>query len=391
MLRNRMVLLLLGLAPFLLYTSSTAQGAAYIKFDGFDGESTDANHEGWSEVLAVDHLMQQLQAAAGQSRRQAQHSDLVFIKELDKASPKLAEACLNGFKKNQVIIEFQSNFENPFIWERITLESVLVSGYDIQTSDDLPMETFSLNYQKIHWKYVPRNSTGETEDSVEFGWDQEKNAPFSPGVGNPTPTPTPVVDPNDPTPTPIINPTDPTPTPIVGPNDPTPTPPSQTGVTLGSDLLKLYEDEFQQKAVIVRELNLAQDPPGLSDIFSEQFYSMATLPDGNVITNVKKRNLDAINDEDIADDTDILIRISPEGEMTPFAQITPPHLLLNGEPIRESEAKFLNLSFNGKDEISVLVRVNGKSNQQNSPYAAVVLIKIIGPFDASSVGSFRVY
>ncbi|MDP8243213.1 MAG: type VI secretion system tube protein Hcp [Candidatus Hinthialibacter antarcticus] len=388
MLRNRTVLLLLGLAPLFLLTSSTAHGAAYIKFDGVDGECQDANHKGWSDILSVEHLIQHVQIATS-GRTLAQHFDLTFTKELDKASPKLAEACLRGNKIKRVLIEFQSNIDNPFIWERIVLDNVLVSRYEIQTSDEIPQESFSLNYEKIHWRYVPINANGSGEAPVTFGWDQIANVPFDPEQAEPTPTPT--VNPVEPTPTPVTNPVEPTPTPIVGPIDPTPTPPTQGSVTIGGDLLNLYEDEFRQKAVIVRELNLSQDPPGMSDLFSEQFYSMASLPGGGVITNVKKRNLQGFDNAEIPDDADLLVRITPEGEMLPFAQIKSPDVLLDGEPIQDGESKFLNLSFNGKDEISVLIRVNGKNNRSNSPYAAVVLLKIVGPFDAASVGSFRVY
>lgn len=34
--------------------AGTAQSAAYIKFDGVEGESLDADHKGWIDVLSVD-------------------------------------------------------------------------------------------------------------------------------------------------------------------------------------------------------------------------------------------------------------------------------------------------------------------------------------------------
>ena len=391
--QNRMVLLLLGLAAFVFITSPPALGAAFIKFDGVDGESRDANHKGWSDVLAIEHLMVHLRMAAnGQARPQAQHFDFVFQKELDKASPKLAEACLTGRVFPRVVIELQSEFDNPFIWKRMILANVSISDFQRTASEDSQLGSFSLNYEKIHWRYVPINVEGNQDPPVSFGWDQIVNAPYDPEQTAPTATPTPVVNPVEPTPTPVVGPGDPTPTPVIEPPRPTPTPvvPSP-GVVINGDLLNLYEDEFRQKAVIVREINLSQDPPGIADLFSEQFYSMASLPSGSVITNVKKRNLQGFDDANIPADADMLVQITPDGEMLPFAHIKAPDLLLDGEPVNQGESKFLNLSFNGKDEISVLVRISGKNNQSNAPYAAVVLLKIVGPFDSASIGSFRVY
>ncbi len=365
------VLLLLGLVVCSGALSPPALGAAYIKFDGIDGESRDAVHTGWSEVLQFDHaiLRPHLESASRQ-RGDVQHQDFAFTKELDKASPKLAEACLKGQIFPRVVIELQSEFDNPFIWKRITFGNATISGFERNASSDNQHERYTLNYEKIHWKYVPRDPNGQEEPPVSFGWDQIANLPFDPEQTEPNPTPTPVVGPGDPTPTPVV-----------------PSP----GVVFNGDLLNLYEDEFRQKAVIVKRLDLSQDPPGISDIFSEQFYAMATLPDGSVLTNVKRRNLEETGDEALPPNADILVRITQEGEMVPFAHIKAPELLVDGEALSQGESTFLNLSFDGKDEISVLARVNGRNNRSNAPYAAVVLVKIIGPFDASSVGSFRVY
>jgi type VI secretion system secreted protein Hcp len=84
---------------------------AFVKIDGIEGESTDDKHAGWIEVLACDAKVSQrvsstASSVGGASAERADFSDFSFVKELDKASPKLALACAGGTHINTIIIEF---------------------------------------------------------------------------------------------------------------------------------------------------------------------------------------------------------------------------------------------------------------------------------------------
>ncbi|MCA9172821.1 MAG: type VI secretion system tube protein Hcp, partial [Planctomycetales bacterium] len=73
--------------------------AAYIKFDGVDGESLDKDHSKWSDIQSFSQGMHQPGASAtGAARRRGDVilDALHVSKELDKASPKLAEAVCKG-------------------------------------------------------------------------------------------------------------------------------------------------------------------------------------------------------------------------------------------------------------------------------------------------------
>ena len=63
--------LLLGTATAVLFTlASPAKAAVFAKFDGIDGESEDANHDKWINVLHIDWGAHKPGGAAtGQSRR----------------------------------------------------------------------------------------------------------------------------------------------------------------------------------------------------------------------------------------------------------------------------------------------------------------------------------
>ena len=70
----------------------------FVKIDGIEGESTDAKYQGWIETLYFESEINQkisstASSAGGASAERADFGDFVFIKHLDKASPKLALAC----------------------------------------------------------------------------------------------------------------------------------------------------------------------------------------------------------------------------------------------------------------------------------------------------------
>ena len=73
--------------------------AAYIKFDGIDGESLDKDHKGWSDLASFGQALHQPGGSGtGATRRRGDviMEDLTCSKELDKASPKIAEAVAKG-------------------------------------------------------------------------------------------------------------------------------------------------------------------------------------------------------------------------------------------------------------------------------------------------------
>jgi len=73
--------------------------AMYVKFDGVDGESQDKDHQNWSDILAFSQGQGSPSAAVGSTRLRGDctFEDVVILKQIDKASPKLAEAvCKEG-------------------------------------------------------------------------------------------------------------------------------------------------------------------------------------------------------------------------------------------------------------------------------------------------------
>lgn len=74
-----------------------AAGGAFLKIDGIDGESTQADHKGEIELLSFTWGVSRPPAGARAARStRAALNSFTIVKRLDKASPKLMQACAMG-------------------------------------------------------------------------------------------------------------------------------------------------------------------------------------------------------------------------------------------------------------------------------------------------------
>ena len=152
---------------------------SFIKFDGVDGESTESSHEQWSDLLSFGQGQHSPDAGGtGESRRRgaAIVEDVTLSKELDKASPKIAEAVLKGKVFPKVEIEVTSTYgEEQLTYYRYELTNVLVTSYNISGGDgSVPTEDFSLNFEEIKVTYTEREADGSKKGNVEYEWKVEE-------------------------------------------------------------------------------------------------------------------------------------------------------------------------------------------------------------------------
>jgi type VI secretion system secreted protein Hcp len=156
--------------------------AAYIKFDGIDGEAQDKGHEKWSNIHSFNQGLQKPGSGAtgvGRRRGDVILEDIHVIKELDKASPKIAEAVCNGKVFAKVEIHLTASYTDA---ARVTyyayeLKNVLVTSYSISgsgQSEDAPSESIALNFEEIKVTYTETDSTGKKKGNVEYQWKVEE-------------------------------------------------------------------------------------------------------------------------------------------------------------------------------------------------------------------------
>lgn len=105
--------------------------------------------------------------------------NIQVTKELDKASPKIAESICKGKVFPKVEIHLTASYTDAgrvtyFAYE---LKNVLVTSYNINgsgQSEDVPTENFSLNFEEIKVTYTEADNQGKSKGNVEYEWKVEE-------------------------------------------------------------------------------------------------------------------------------------------------------------------------------------------------------------------------
>jgi len=155
--------------------------AGYIKFDGLDGEANDKSHKGWSDIMSFSQAMTKPGSGTGATRRRGDVilEDIMVVKEIDKATPKLAEAICKGRVFPMVEIDVTASYTDAgrVTFYRIELTNAQVASYSFDgavQADQVPMETFCLNFEEIKVTYTECDSKGKTKGNIEYSWKVEE-------------------------------------------------------------------------------------------------------------------------------------------------------------------------------------------------------------------------
>ena len=153
----------------------------FLKIDGIQGESTDAKHKDWIEVISyVWGLDQPTSASAstagGGSTERASFEKLTISKELDKSSPKIALAGAKGTHIKEVKLELCRSGGDKVKYMEYKLSDVIVSHIKVSGTEGIPIEHINFDYGKIEWTYTQqRRADGMAAGQVASGWDLERN------------------------------------------------------------------------------------------------------------------------------------------------------------------------------------------------------------------------
>jgi len=187
-------------------TEPSVHSSGYVKFEGIDGESKNAGHEGWSEIVSFSQPISSPDVGAtGATRRRGDVilEDIVVVKQVDKASPKLAESICKGMVfpkveihltgpsggstcqgtfyayelKNVLITSYKVTGSNPLAYALIAPApdtTMPYSGPFIVQAVDAPMEELSLSFEEIKVTYTECDPvTGKSKGNIEYTWKVE--------------------------------------------------------------------------------------------------------------------------------------------------------------------------------------------------------------------------
>ncbi len=153
----------------------------FVKFEGVDGEAQDKDHKSWIDVISFNQKHSAPVEGSGLVRQRGAvaFQDVLIVKTIDKASPKLAEALCIGTVFPKVEIHLTSSYTDAgrvayLVYE---LKNVLVTSYNVGgsgQSEDVPTEQVSLNFEEIKVTYTECDDTGASKGNVEYTWKVEE-------------------------------------------------------------------------------------------------------------------------------------------------------------------------------------------------------------------------
>jgi len=170
-----------------------AYGAVFAKYDGIDGESTDASHDKWIDVLSIDWGMHKDKA---KKKKPAKNVFDVFqiTAEYDISTPQLLEKAVLGEVIPKLEIELTKlGCTDPtglpcpsgipleqVTYLRYELTNVRVTSYAVNVSggaDEItlpPTVVISINFEEIKVTYTEYDNEGNKGGNAETTWKVEK-------------------------------------------------------------------------------------------------------------------------------------------------------------------------------------------------------------------------
>ena len=162
------------------FSQLSAALTGYLKIPDIPGESQAAGHEEEIDIHDISWgVFRPKEGDSGSTRTRstAVFEDLIVIKELDKSSPKLMEACANGRVFPEIVISLKKDSGEAHLdYLVITLTNVMVTSYDINGSSQsgVPSSSAGFNYEELKVTYTEFDDTGTSKGNVEVTWKVEE-------------------------------------------------------------------------------------------------------------------------------------------------------------------------------------------------------------------------
>ena len=156
---------------------------AFLQIDGIPGECTDDQHKDWIELTSFQHAMEQPASATGSTAggttaERVNIDPFVITHLVDKASPKLYDACCTGKVLSKAVLQLHRAGGSKMLYAEITMKQVVVTGvsYGDGAGVDFPVETVTLTAGSFVWKYNQQDkASGNNIGTVSAGWDLAAN------------------------------------------------------------------------------------------------------------------------------------------------------------------------------------------------------------------------
>lgn len=152
----------------------------FLEIKEVPGESSKAGHEGQIDIISFSYGTVQsgsfARGGAGGGSGKAEFQDISIVKECDKSSPKLFQACAAGTHFPTATIYVRKAGDKPLEYYKVEMTDVLVSSFQNSGSaaGDCVMESITFNTAKINFTYVEQDAKGGAGKTVTAGYDVRK-------------------------------------------------------------------------------------------------------------------------------------------------------------------------------------------------------------------------
>jgi len=154
----------------------------FLKIDGVEGDSTDAQHKG--ELVVQSFAWAETQAGTigpgggGGGAGKVSMQDFHVVTRMSKASPKLFLACASGQHLKSAVLSGRRGGKEQAEFLKWTLTDVVVTSYHTAGGTDdaaVPMDSVGLSFARIDVEYQERRPDGAAAGPVKAGWDVKGN------------------------------------------------------------------------------------------------------------------------------------------------------------------------------------------------------------------------
>ena len=152
----------------------------FMKIDGASGESKDANHKNWTDIVSFSWGATQpgnLASGGGLGAGKASFNDLHVVARIDKAAPAVMKHCASGKHLSKIELSVCKAGGQQVEYTKITLEDVLVSS--VQLTGELNAEAVTVNFAfqaaKVKQQYWEQTEQGTRGAESLVAWDIKQN------------------------------------------------------------------------------------------------------------------------------------------------------------------------------------------------------------------------
>jgi type VI secretion system secreted protein Hcp len=160
----------------------------YMKISGMEGDVSAKGYEQWIQLESL-HLQarRKLNTQPGRTLdkegSRPAFSEVTVTKRMDQTTPKLFQEALVGGAKPHIQIDIATSNDAMAAYMQYTFSNAILSSYEVHdftfsSAGDSshikkrsPLETLTINFDKIEMRYLPRDTHNKPQSPVTAAYD----------------------------------------------------------------------------------------------------------------------------------------------------------------------------------------------------------------------------